>query len=186
MPLPQQVVEQLGRGETSDSQGWAWDALLFSGGMLFLVVAIYVGLKFGSETYWNNQLTTTQNAVTKASASVSPADQAQIVSFYSQTANLKSALANHQFTSKFFSWLENNTEANVYYQTFQLSAGGKVTLKGAAKTEADVNQQIAIFENAASVTSVALSGVSVAQTGGGFIFNVALTMSPSVFAGSSL
>jgi len=33
MPLPQQVVEQLGRGETSNSQGWAWDALLFCGGM---------------------------------------------------------------------------------------------------------------------------------------------------------
>jgi hypothetical protein len=185
MPLPQQVIEQLGR-ETSHSQGWAWDALLFCGGMLFLVVAIYVGLTFGSEPYWNGQVAATQKAVAAASVSVSVADQAQIVNFYSQTANLSSALANHQFTSQFFSWLEQNTEANVYYQTLQLATGGKVTLKGVAKTEADVNEQVAIFEATSTVTSVALSGVSVAQAGSGFIFNVALTMSPSVFTNPSL
>jgi hypothetical protein len=185
MPLPQQVIEQLGR-ETPDSQGWAWDALLFSAGMFFLVVLVYVGLKFGSEPYWVGQISSTTDAVNRASASVPATDQAQIMSFYSQTANLKTVLANHQFTSKFFSWLENNTEANVYYQTFQLSAGGRVALKGAAKTEADINQQIAIFENAPGVTSVSLSGISVAQSGGGFIFNVALTMSPTIFSAPSL
>jgi hypothetical protein len=185
MPLPQQVIEQLGR-ETPDSQGWAWDALLFSGGMLFLVVLIYVGLLFGSESYWKGQISTTQDAVKHAAASVSVTDQAQIVSFYSQTANLKTALAGHQFASKFFSWLESNTEANVYYQNLQLSAGGRVALKGSAKTEADINQQLAIFENAPDVSSVSLSGVSVSQTGSGFIFNVVLTMNPSIFAAPSL
>ncbi len=185
MPLPQQVIEQMGR-ETPDSQGWAWDALLFSGGMLFLVVLIYVGLKFGSEPYWTGQISSAQDAVHAASVSVPATDQAQIVSFYSQTANLKTALANHQFTSQFFSWLEKNTEANVYYQTFQLSNGGRVTLKGAAKTEADINQQIAIFENAPDVASVSLSGVSVMQSGNGFTFNVGLTMAPSVFSSPSL
>ncbi len=185
MPLPQQVIEQLGR-EAPESQGWAWDALLFCGGMLFLAVAIYVGLKYGSEQYWSAQIIRTQDAVNAAAASVPVTDQAQIVSFYSQSANLKSALAGHQFTSKFFTWLENNTEANVYYQNLQLSAGGKVTLKGAAKTEADINQQLAIFENAPEVTGVSLSGVSVAQTGSGYTFNVVLTMASSVFASPSL
>ena len=185
MPLPQQVIEQLGR-ENPDSQGWAWDALLFSGGVLFLVVLIYVGLKYGSEPYWNNQIAQTRDAVASTTGSVSMTDQAQIISFYSQTANLKSALANHQFTSKLFQWIENNTEANVYYQNFQLTPGGKVSLRGVAKTEADVNQQMAIFENAPEVTNVALSSVGVAPIGGGFTFNVSLTMNPSVFSAPSL
>lgn len=185
MPLPQQVIEQLGR-ENPRSQGWAWDALLFCGGMLFLTVAIYVGLKFGAEPYWVGQVAKNNSAVDAASASVSSAEQAQIVDFYSQTANLNSALANHQFTSQFFPWLEQNTEANVYYQTFQLAPGGKVTLKGIAKTEADVNEQIAVFEATSTVTSVAVSGVSVAQAGSGFVFNMALTMNPSIFTNPSL
>jgi len=185
MPLPQQVIEQLGR-ETSDSQGWAWGALLFSGGMLFLVIVIYAGLKFGSEKYWGDQVAATQDAVKVASASVPPTDQAQVVSFYSQTANLKTALAGHQFTSKFFKWLEGNTEANVYYQNLQLSTGDKVALKGAARTEADINEQVAIFENAPAVKSVALSSVSVAQSGVGFIFNATLIMDPSIFLNTSL
>ena len=185
MPLPQQVIEQLGR-DTPESQGWAWDALLFSGGMLFLVIVVYIGLRFGSEAYWSDQIASTKTAVSHASASVPPTDQTQIISFYSQAANLRSTLSSHQFTSKFFAWLENNTEANVYYQNLQLSSGGKVTLKGSAKTEADINQQIAIFENAPEVTNIALSGVSVAQSGSGFSFNVALTLSPTVFAAPTL
>jgi hypothetical protein len=185
MPLPQQVIEQLGR-ETPHSQGWAWSALLFCGGMLFLTVAIWVGLKFGAERYWTSQVTKDHDAVNAASASVSAAEQAQIVDFYSQTANLNSALASHQFTSQFFPWLEQNTEANIYYQTFQLASGGKVTLKGVARTEADVNEQLAIFEATSTVTSVAVSGVSVAQAGTGYVFNMTLTMSPSIFTNSSL
>jgi len=185
MPLPQQVIEQLGR-ETPDSQGWAWDALLFAGGMLFLVVLIYVGLKFGSEPYWTNQISTTKSAVSRAAASVPATDQAQIVNFYSQTANLKTALTSHQFTSQFFAWLESNTEANVYYQTFQLSSGGRVSLKGEAKTEADINQQIAIFESSPDVSGVSLSAVTAGQAGGGFTFNIALVMNPSIFSSPSL
>lgn len=185
MPLPEQVIEQLGR-ETPQSQGWAWDALLFCGGMLFLSVAIYVGLKYGSEPYWTKQISNTKDAVSAAAASVPVTDQAQIVSFYSQTANLKAALANHQFTSQFFTWLENNTEANVYYVNLQLSAGGRVNLRGVGKTEADINQQLAIFENAPEVEDVSLSGVTVPQGGTGYAFNVVLTMAPSVFASPSL
>jgi len=75
-------------------------------------------------------------------------EERQIVSFYSQIANLKAALANHVYASQFLVWLQNNTEANVYYQNLALSSGSRVTLKGIAKTEADVNQQIAVFESA--------------------------------------
>ena len=60
---------------------------------------------------------------------------------------------------QFFSWLEKNTEANVYYQSFALASGHQVTLGGIAATEADVNQQVAIFENAPEVSSVTISNV---------------------------
>jgi hypothetical protein len=185
MPLPEQVVEQL-RKEPAKTQGWAWGAILFCGGVLFLAALIWAGLLFGYEPYLESQLAATQKQVTVLDNSVSPADEAQIVDFYSQAANLQTLLANHVLSSQFFSWLEQNTEANVYYQSLGLSQGGVVTLAGNALSEGDVNQQIAIFENSSEVTAVNVSTVTAPQSSGApWTFSMTLTMSPSLFLSSS-
>ncbi|MDR3582171.1 MAG: hypothetical protein P4L67_02760 [Candidatus Pacebacteria bacterium] len=185
MPLPQQVIEQLGR-EPESSQGWAAGAMLFSVGVIALVAVIYLGMKFGYEPYLNNQISQAQDQVAKADQAVSVGDEQQIVGFYSQIANLKTALANHVYSSQFLSWLQNNTEANVYYQTLDLSSGNRVSIKGVGKTEADVNQQIAIFESASVVKSVVVSNIAIAQSPAvGFGFSATLTMATSAFSGGT-
>jgi hypothetical protein len=184
MPLPDKVIEQLGK-EPPKTPGWAFGALFFSGGILFLAVLIYAGLTYGYEPYLQNQVDTEQAKVDALSQSVSQSQQTQLIDFYSQISNLQALVQNHVLSSQFFTWLQNNTEANVYYQSFSLANGGTVTMTGAAVSEADINQQIAIFEspqNASNVSSVTVSSVTAPQLPGGYYtFSVALTMNPSVF-----
>ena len=64
--------------------------------------------------------------------------------------------------------------------------GDQVALAGVAKSEADVNQQVAIFENSPGVSSVTVSNVAAPQLlGNGWNFGVTLMMNPSVFLTSS-
>jgi hypothetical protein len=186
MPLPEKVIEQLGR-EPSGTQGWAVGALLFSGGIFFLAIVIYAGLAFGYAPYLQSQLTATQNQVNALGNSISTSDQTQLIDFYSQITNLQSLLSNHVLSSQLLTWLETNTEANVYYQTLALTSGGSVALTGSAVAESDINQQVSIFENSPEVSSVSVSKVAAPQPGTNseWTFNVTLIMNPSVFAATT-
>jgi Tfp pilus assembly protein PilN len=181
MPLPEKVIEQLGR-ETTETQGWAASALFFSGGILFLALAVYFGLTFGYTPYLQSQLNTTRDQVNALENSISTGDQTQLIDFYSQIANLQSLLNAHVHTSQMLTWFEKNTEANVYYQSLSLTTGEHISLAGVAASEADINQQMAIFENSPDVSSVSISNVTAPQlAGSGWDFNVILVMNPSVF-----
>jgi Tfp pilus assembly protein PilN len=185
MPLPEKVIEQLGR-ETPRTQGWALGALFFSGGILFLTVAVYFGLTLGYEPYLQSQFASVQNQVKTLGNSVSASDQSQLIDFYSQIANLQTLLQRHTLSSQFFSWLEQNTEANVYYHSLTLTQGNQIALSGTAASEADVNQQVAIFENSPGVSSVTVSNVTAPLLlGGGWTFSITLIMNPSVFLASN-
>ncbi len=189
MPLPQQVIEQLGR-EPERAGGGFSGTLLFSIGILVVVAGMYFGMLFGYEPYLNNQISAVKSEVSKANASVTPDQQTQLVNFYSQISNLQTILAHHMYDSKFLAWLESNTEANVYYQGMDLASGYRVTLKGVAKTEADVNQQVAVFEGSSDVASVAVASVANASQNGisaasGIDFTLSLVMKPSVFLSST-
>ncbi|HUC02153.1 MAG TPA: PilN domain-containing protein [Candidatus Paceibacterota bacterium] len=186
MPLPEKVIEQLGREPSSGTTGFAPGALLFSGGLLFFAIIIYCGLAFGYEPYLQSQLTATQNKVSALNQSISPTDQTQLINFYSQIANLQTLLQSHVLSSQLFSWLEQNTEANVYYRSFSLQSGNQVVLVGTAASEADVNQQIAIFENSPEVSSVDVTGVNAPELGQtGWSFNITLIVNPSVMSETS-
>ncbi len=181
MPLPEKVIEQLGQ-ESPKTQGWALGALFFSGGILFLTVAIYFGLTLGYEPHLQSQLASVKAQVDTLSNSVPPSDQSQLIGFYSQIANLQTLLQQHVLSSQFFLWLEKNTEANVYYHSLALTQGGTIVLSGSAATEADVNQQVAIFESSPKVSSVTISNVTAPSLlGGGWSFSATLVMDPSVF-----
>ena len=180
MALPQQVIEQLGR-EPSQEQGWAFGIVLFSGGVLALVIAIYLGMTFGYDPYLQGQIQSTQNKISALNQSISQTDQANLINFYSQISNLKTLLKKHVLSSQLFTWLEKNTEANVYYQSLAFSTGYKVNIIGHAVSESDINQQISIFESSPEVKSVSVSNVGIAQGASGWNFTVLLTMDPSLF-----
>jgi hypothetical protein len=180
MALPQQVVEQLSQGSRR-TPGWSSGILLFSGSVLFIIVFIYAGLRFGYEPYLNTQLSSLESQAQKIGQSVSVADEASIVTFYSQINNLRSLIKNHVFFSQFLTWLERNTEANVYYTSMVLASSNQITLTGVAKTSADVSEQTAAFEAAPEVSTISLSNVAFSPFANGWTFGVVLTMRPSVF-----
>ena len=102
MPLPEKVIEQLGH-EAPKTQGWAFGALSFSGGILFLTVAVYFGLTFGYEPYLQSQLTNVQNQVNTLGNSVSASDQSQLIDFYSQNRKSTNAFTTtHDFFAILF------------------------------------------------------------------------------------
>ena len=161
MPLPQQVINQLSR-ESVQTPGWSVGLLTFTGGLLILALAIYLGMIFVYEPHLQNQLNDLENQAIGLVQSVSPQDQAQLVGFYSQVSNLQTLLRNHVTLSQLFSWIENNTETNVTYTQLSFSGtnGITISLSGIAKTMADLSQQVAIFEASPNVKSIAISNVS--------------------------
>lgn len=178
MPLPQRVVDQLSN-EPPKTPGWSLGMLTFSGGLLLIVIIIYAGLTFGYEPYLNGQVSQTQTQIDQLSQQISPADQANLINFYSQISNLQTLLGNHIIITNLFSWLEANTEPNVYYNSFEFSGGNQITISAVAENESDVNQQVAIFQASPEVQSVVVSSVTRAQTSG-WAFGVNLTINPSM------
>lgn len=181
MPLPEKVIEQLGR-EPAKTPGWAAGALMFSGGVLFIMILIYVGLTFGYEPYLNNQVTSVQDQVNQLGQSIPASDQANLLDFYSQVSNLRTLLRAHVLSSQLFTWLETNTEANVFYKQLTFGSNNQLTLSGNGKTEADVNQQIAIFEASPMVQKVNVTTVGTSQDGTGIDFGVTLIIAPSLLS----
>ncbi len=185
MPLPENVIAQLGK-EPPKTQGWAGGIIMFAAGILFLAVIIWAGLQFGYEPYLQGQLTAEQDKVNSLNSSISSAQQTQLVNFYSQTSNLHALLQKHILMSQFFSWLEKNTEANVYYTSLSLTADDHAILAGSAASEADVNQQISVFENSPEVVSTNISNVTAPLLPGQtWTFHANLTMAPSLFLQAS-
>jgi hypothetical protein len=181
MPLPQQVINQLGQ-EPPKTPGWSSGIMFFSGAIFVIVLVIYFGLTLAYTPYLNNKANDLNNQISTASQAISSNGEANLVNLYSQVSNLQSTLRNHILFSQFLSWLQANTEANVYYTQFSFTSasGDEVTLAGSAENEADVNQQIAIFQASPEVSNVSISNVAIG-TGGLWQFSATLVMNPSLF-----
>jgi hypothetical protein len=180
MALPQQVVEQLSR-ESEKTPGWSSGILFFSGGILMLVIVAYLGLTFGYQPYLNGGIEQARSQISSLNQSISSADQAKLLAYYSQIANLNTIVVGHVFFSQFLAWLEANTEANVYYGSLDFTSGRQATLATLAKTQADVNQQIAIFESSPDVSAVSVPNVAFSPSAGMWSFGATLTLKPSLF-----
>lgn len=181
MPLPTQVVEKLSR-EPLKTPGWSGGILFYSGGLLAVVFVIYCGISFVYAPILRAQISGTEDQINKLNESISSADQSKLITYYSQIANLRSLVKNHSFFSPFLTWLETHTEGNVSYATLNFSTGNQVALTGSAKTQADLNQQIAIFQSAPEVKAVSISNVTLVPAVNLWQFSVSLVMQPSVFA----
>jgi Tfp pilus assembly protein PilN len=177
MALPQQVIDRLSR-EPPKTPGWSFGVLLFSGGVFAIALVVYLGLAFGYGPYLDSQLTQLNAKIDVLAKSISADDQAKLITFYSEIANVKNALANHVIFSRFLSWLERNTVANVYFSRMTFSSGNQINFMGVARTEAEINQQIAILEAAPELRSITLSTVSLSEATGLWQFNVTIVLDP--------
>jgi hypothetical protein len=160
MPLPEKAIEQLGR-EPPRTPGWSGQLLIFSSTVLFISVLIYVGLVFGYQTYLKSQVKKIQDQIQVFSQQIPADEQAKIASFYSQLTNLKLLLANHVVSSRAFGWLEKNTQANVYWSSFNLNVdAGSLAINGVAKSIDDLEQQLAIFQSLSEIKKMNIGSIS--------------------------
>lgn len=155
--------------------------LFFSISIFVIMLIIYCGLAFGYEPYLQGEISKTQDQINQLGQSLSSADEANLLTYYSEIANIQSLITGHVFFSQFLNWLGTHTEANVYYRSFAFNSGSQVTFVAFGKTQADITQQISIFETAPEVSTVSVSSVTFAPTSGNWELNVTLTMNPSVF-----
>jgi len=153
--------------------------MVFPAGLFLLAIIIYFGMTLVYEPALTNQINDTQTQISKLSESIPSGDEQGLATYYSQLANLQGVLRKHVLFSQFLTWLEHNTEANVYYSQFSFSSGSQVTITANARSQADMAQQIAIFEASPRVRRVVVSNTGVSQTGY-WQFTATLVVDPSI------
>ncbi len=179
MPLPEEVINRLSEDRPT-TPGWSSGILGFSLALLGVCVVVYAVMVFVYQPYVTRQL----NAATAQAASIdsSPviAQAGPLATFYSQVIHIQGLLRKHVAFSQFMTWLEKSTQTNVYYGSLSFTSGNQVVMTVLGRTEADVNQQIAIFQSDPSVTNVSVSNVSLTGLGGYWQAGVTLTVSSTL------
>jgi len=175
MALPQKVIEQLGR-EPPKTPGWSGQLLIFSSTIFIVCIFIYLGLVFGYQSYLRSEVQKLQDQIQVFSQKVPADEQAKLVDFYSQIANLRSLIANHAIASRALPWLEKNTQANSYIHRFSLDAAtSRLTIGVRSKTMSDALQQIATLENLPEIKSLDIGSLNSAEDWWQFDANINLT-----------
>jgi uncharacterized protein YpmB len=162
MALPQQVIDNLSNEKQETPKSFS-GLLMFSVGIFILLVVIYLGIIFGYDPYLNSQLSQTNTQMNNLVKSIPGDQQASLLKFYSGLSNVQVLLKNHTAFSPFFTWLENNTEPNVYYTSLSISPEQKISLMVNAKTQSDMEQQIAIFEKSPDIANFSISSINSSQ-----------------------
>jgi len=179
MPLPEKVIEQLGR-EMPRTPGWSGQLIMFSATLFLLSLLAYFGIVYGYTSYLQKQNQQLEDQIDKFSQQIPVSEQNQLIIFYSQIANLKSILGAHVYTSPAFDWLEKNTQANVTYTRFNLSTRDwSLTLDGLAKNLSDLNQQLSVFSARPEIRRLSFNSLSFVN--GAWQFNLVLYFNPTFF-----
>lgn len=186
--LPDTQATQAGMGNQfateTPAAGLPWRLMVFA--ILFFVFAIfvYVGLKFGYESY----LTTRNDkliADTKSLAKdISSDDQNQFVNFYSQVFNLKKVLSTHSFTANVFNFFENKVASDVYFtDAIYNGANSRLDVDGVALSNNALVQQLSVFDTAPEISEAVLTQMKY-DPAGRVLFGIRLKFNNAFFAQS--
>ncbi len=181
MAFPTQEIEKLAKSSTGE-QGSYKQLLMLGGTLLFISAVLYAGLTFGYAPYIESQIVSVQAKSAELDKKVPKEKQDQLIAFYSQISNLSTLLAKHPNTLKIFSWLEANTQPNIYFSKFSFNlATYQLSLIGVGRTPLDIAEQINIFEKSSEVARVNFNNVS-SMAGGSWQFNVSVFLDPKFIA----
>jgi hypothetical protein len=179
MPLPEEVINRLSN-ERPPAIGWSSSLLWFAAGLFAITLVLYAGIAFAYKPYVDGRIAAVTSQLAVASKSIDPNQEAALISFYSELVHVKSLLASRTVFSPALTWLSRDTQANTYYAAMSFSSGNQIVLTALARTEADLNQQIAIFESDPNVEAVNISNISLASVSGYLQANITLTLKPAL------
>ena len=166
--------------EESIPVGLPW-RLLISGALIFaLTVLIAAGLEYGYKPYLEDRVAAVDKQFSSLTKNLSEQDQKEMVSMYSQIANLKSILEKRTAVNGVFKFLEEQTIPSVYYSNAVMNGTDfKLVIQGFAPTLTELSQQIAVFEKNKNVHNVVLDNVGLQA--GGVVFSITLQFNAETF-----
>jgi hypothetical protein len=180
MPLPQKVIEQLGRAPAR-TPGWSGRMLMVSSTVFFIVLGIYVGIAYGMTPYVQGEINALRRASEGAVNAVSDDDRTKIQVFHSQIANIKKLLDEHATLLRLLEWLERNTQENVAYNRLEIKlADRKAMFGGAARTVRDFVDQAHRYEDDPDVQSFEVRSISNSERNG-WLFDATLVFNDDFF-----
>lgn len=152
--------------------------------LLVLTIVVYFGITFGYRPYLENRVSALDTQISDFSKRVPAEEQANILTFYSQLANLKTALAKHSATKAFFSWLEQGTVQTVRFSKVAFNASSRqVQVTGVARSQTEVAQQVAAFQSRPGVERVDFRNSQ--AIGGGVQFDLVITLVQGFFTAAA-
>lgn len=185
MALPQQqptyaqVVERAPR-----SPAWFGQLMAFAVTLLVLVIVVFFGITFGYRPYLTNKVEALDAEIADFSRRVPADEQANILTFYSQLANLKTVLGKHTATPAFLRWVEEGTVQSVRMTKVAMNTSSRqIQITGIARTPTDVALQVAAFQQRPGIERVDFRNSQVVA--GGVQFDVVLTVVQGFFTAAS-
>ena len=143
------------------SIGLPWRLLVFSGFLFGFAVFVFLGLKFGYGTYLGARTAGVGEDLEALASEVGGGELDRLVGFYSQLVNIENVLREHSFSVNTLPFLESNTISGAYWTSASFSKEGfGLELKGKGRAVSDVVEQLAVFDRAPQVSSVALKDMS--------------------------
>lgn len=181
MPYTQSTLQSELSKQREASAGWPWRLVTLSFVILLAVAAVYVGMKFGfEEAYLKRALTQADAEYSKTSKQVSPDEQKQILSFYSQLNNIGTLLKKQGIGSSYLDMIEKNTLKGVIYTNMDMKIDDRTaTIKMDGKTSAYpmIVQQMELYKRLPNIKDVKLSGARTGiQPADGIIFTIQVTL----------
>jgi len=155
--------------------------LLFSAALFLISVIVYGGVVFGYMPYFEGRRKKLNDQIQAFTQQIPVAQQENLTSFYAQLSNIKKLLDERAVFSPFLKWLEERTQANIFYRQISVETlSGKVSFSGAGKSLGDVEEQLAVFERAKEVTAATFGPVT-SKEKGVWEFSGALSLTPGFF-----
>lgn len=178
-PSYAQVVERAPR-----SPAWFGQLMAFAVMILVLVIVVFFGITFGYRPYLEKKVAALDNEISDFSRKVPADEQANILTFYSQLANLKTVLGKHTATPAFLRWIEEGTVQSVQVTKVSMNvASRQVQVTGIADSQTDVALQVAAFQNRPGVERVDFRNSQ--AVAGGVQFDVAMTVVQGFFTAAA-
>ncbi len=140
------------------SVGLPWKLFIFAVILFGTVLAAYFGLLFGYKPFLNSRINDVNQKIQNLAQSIPAENQKNFLLFYSQVANLKNLLGNHIIFTKFFPFLERNTNKRVALSVSTVDASRKeLILEGIAESYAILAEQLQALNQATEVKEYLLN-----------------------------
>lgn len=164
MPFQSALEEQLKKGEQL-SVGWPWRLLTLMVVVFSLSIFIYIGMIFGYKPYLNTQVRKFKNEIAFLNQSIDKTKQKQLISLYSQFANVQKLIDARGATSKIFDLIEKNTYSSVRYNNLTVDVNGReIIIDGAAPDYKTLVKEITLFDSLPEIESVTLNNAKISDS----------------------